>query len=357
MKYSNTLTFGALLGCWIFASTATAAMYSVDANAPVVKLRKSCTESNAILKNCFDTVDSLNTWVNGTRQPNASIPLLVEIGPGTFSDQELVCSASHLTFRGSGQGKTKLNHGVLPANITSLSAGLKGRGCNELSVENLTLEGFWGVLWEGSGSSTWINVTVRGISYGWWDNPCMGQAGGKHYWFGSRIIADPASFGYPTALVKGYGINCGQSWFFGSEILAVGGDAGPKGLYVNHGEAHMYGGALRAVLNPGQTAGSPGLTGMAQEEGAGLFAALAANNGSVHIHGTGIDVIGNALGNDIAALMASSNGEIHANGAAYNLSTGLGGRIHRIINNGGHVHAPYLSTFPPRPSSRSQVLT
>ncbi len=351
MKIPIVLFLGTVLGCLTLA--ASAAMYSVDVDAPVVKLRISCTESGATLKNCFDTVGSLNSWL-GTRLPSASKPLLVEIGPGRFKQGTgLRCSSvSHITYRGSGSEKTTIDFSDLFTG--QFGAGLEVHDCNEISVENLTLLGFWGVAWYGVGNSTWNNVSVRGTAYGWFDSACPGQTGGKHYWFSSRVSADSTSFGYPAGTAKGYGVNCGQSWFFGSEILAVGGDTGGvRALYVNNGEAHVYGGALRAELAPGLTVLSPSIGTYFQEEGSGIFAALSANNAHVHIHGTGIDVIGNSLGNHIAALMAATGGEIHANGAAYNLMTGPGGKIYRLINNTtspGHIHAPYLwepHTTPP----------
>ncbi len=351
MSYSNTLTFGALLGCLAFASSASAAMYSVDVDAPVVKLRKSCIESNATLKNCFDTLDSMNSWVTGTRKPNAAKPLLVEIGPGTFIPGAqrggLECRDSNITYRGAGQDNTKI------AAYSRQTFGMSASGnCTNLNVENLTLEGLFGVYWPGTGSSTWTNVTVRGFHYSWIDSACPGQSGGKHYWYSSRVIVDSRSFeDGADGLGKGYGIHCGESWFFGSELLAMGGNGGARALYVNTGEAHVYGGVIRTILHPATAVTPPRPTGASPDDiGDGLFAVLAANNGSVHIHGTGIDVIGNSSATDIAALMAATGGEIHANGAAYNLSTGAGGKIHRIINTGGHVHAPYLwesHTTPP----------
>ena len=87
-------------------------------------------------------------------------------------------------------------------------------------------------------------------------------------------------------------------------------------------------------------------------------------NGKVHIHGTGIDVIGKPLvvNVDVAALVAWDGGEIDANGAAYNLSASgctadnppKCSKIHRIHNSStpttpGHIHAPYLWEEHPTP--------
>jgi hypothetical protein len=71
------------------------------------------------------------------------------------------------------------------------------------------------------------------------------------------------------------------------------------------------------------------------------------------MHGGGIDIISSPA-NAIAALVASGGGMIHANGVAYNMSTGTGGTITRIIkdtNSATHVHAPYLWEEHPNPPS------
>lgn len=344
-KRLSALAFGALLGCLGFLSTASATHTpNIDTDAPVVKLLKSCTESGATLKNCFDTVTSLNSWINATRKPDSTKPLLVEIGPGKFTDAGLICdTVSNITYRGSGQEQTKISQPIGFAGFDSI------RGCTNIAVKSLTLEGYWGVQWKGTGSSSWTNVTARGIIYGWFDYACPGFAGGNHYWFSSRIIADGIDL--PSNFAKGYGINCGQSWFFGSEILAIGNNP-TMGLYVNNGEAHVYGSVIRAIAKPGATFPVPSISTHPQEEGDGLYAALSANNAKLHIHGTGIDVI-STNSHEIAALMASTGGEIHANGAAYSLETGGNKKIHRLINNTtipGHIHAPYMwepHTTPP----------
>jgi hypothetical protein len=184
------------------------------------------------------------------------------------------------------------------------------------------------VVWNGGGSSTWNNVDVFVTARGWTES-CGGGPRGNHYWFGSRIVVDDAA---QTA--QGYVASCAESWFFGSEITvnidcSNGATQGADALNVTGpGEVHLYGSVVRIVASCSTQAGYK------------LNAATAKNGGNIHIHGTGIDVLSDAS-NNIAALNAASDGSIHVNGSAYNLYT-YAGTATRIVNNGGHVHAPYL---------------
>lgn len=306
---------------------------AIDADASVVNLRVSCSEAGSVLNNCFTTMASLQDWINNTRNPDVSAPLQVDIGPGRFPGFICGNGSSYISFSGAGREQTIL--GNRTSGIGVMVPG--GSHCTHLSFQDMTLEGnLWAVLWTGEGLSTWTNVKLDGVGYGWFDYQCSPGTRGVHYWFSSQIISHN-----PSAVAKGYGSMCGESWFFGSEIRAQG-SQGVKGLYLNNSEAHVYGGVIRAIANPGATFVEPGLTGNGQEEGKGIFAVLSAVDSSIHIHGTGIDVIGNEVDNDVAALIAGSEGEIHANQASYNISTAGDGVKHRIINGGGHVHAPYL---------------
>lgn len=53
---------------------------------------------------------------------------------------------------------------------------------------------------------------------------------------------------------------------------------------------------------------------------------------------------------NIVVLSAATGGTIHANGSSYNLST-VGGTVTRVVNNGGHIHAPYLWEHIPDPAT------
>jgi hypothetical protein len=122
-------------------------------------------------------------------------------------------------------------------------------------------------------------------------------------------------------------------------------------------EFHIYGSNIKLVLPEGLATNPP----TAGSECAGVVAVCSSGEGSsIHIHGTGIDIVGNELPNNVVALAADDGGDIHANGSAFNLSTAAGGTIQRVLSGttgtGGHIHAPYLwETHPGAPYEGSGV--
>jgi hypothetical protein len=349
---------------FVVSGQVSATMYNVSPTAPIVHLRTSCTEGTSPVitqANCFTTMPELETWIGNTRKPNASSALEVKVGPGRFGGFTCPGDVSHITLTGSGPENSFI--GSLTNSAWGIQTLNNSSSCSELAVSDLTTEGwFWGVLWRSNGNSRWDNVTMRGSGYGWFDFDCPANTRGTHYFFSSRIISLGASQGSPFAVSKGYGSNCGVNWFFGSEIFATGySSQGAKGIYLNNSEAHVYGGVIRVAAAPGVAFEDAGTSTLnpAQQEGQGLFGVLSANNSELHIHGTGIDVIGNELPNKIAALIATSGGMIHANEASYNLRTGTGGTVTRILDeNDLHahkVHAPYL--WAPHPTAPNIIST
>lgn len=316
----------------LFGHPASAAI--IDVNAPVVQLRDlatgGCVEAGNTLNNCFTSMADLVNWINSTRKPNASKPLLVNIGPGQFTGFSCL-NGGYTTLRGAGRSNTTIGG---PTDYVGVSVS----NCTKLDFQDLKVthktNAFNTVFWQGSGTSNWSNVDVIGGSYAWVDtdstttaNSCSLAGRSTHYWFSSRIVATT-----DVGLTKGYIAQCSISWFFGSEITAsvtAAGSADSIALRVsnNYSEAHVYGSVIRAISPAGISAP--------------LVAVHADNGGAIHIHGTGIDVI-SVEPSPILALTASGNGMIHANEAAYNLSTGAGGTITRVSNSGGHIHAPYL---------------
>lgn len=290
-----------------------AAYAGIDANASIVSLRTSCTENNGtvVLNNCFTDINSLQNWLSNTRKPNASTPLLVDIGPGNFEGL-IACWApstySHVTFRGAGMNRTSIGRLTL------------GAGCTEFVFSDLTVaqQGSYAVTILNPGTNTtWKNVFLNGN----WDEYGTGGTGipGKHYWFQSRINGH-------------YQIAVDQSWFFGSEIANSRPLLNGENTLIvrSGGEAHVYGSNIN-ITNSSTTA-------------LDLVAVLAQTGGKVHIHGTGIDVISVTTSN-ITALKAESGGEIHANGAAYNMKAPAGSTITRVVKDSDpqtHAHAPYL---------------
>ncbi|MEW6331792.1 MAG: hypothetical protein AB1560_10060 [Pseudomonadota bacterium] len=328
MKLSRIVSCCVLLASLVCGTGASAA---IDPAAAVVKVRKSCTENGVALDNCFTSLTAVTDWMATTRKPNASAPLEVEIGPGTFGQTLIECSpgdnyTGHTSFEGAGNGQTIIK-GI------SYNSPLTVYSCTNLSFSHLTINGtlYGGVLWNGGGTSKWSDVEVIGAARAWYEEGCDSSRG-SHYWFGSKLTAiAPPMFGIGST----YQATCDESWFFGSEItisvptnayqVGIGGAVSAGG----NGIIHVYGSVLRALVD------GPGSAPAARVGNLGN----GTTGGEIHIHGTGIDLI-SQTGRNVVALKASDNGMIHANGATYNMSTT--GTKTRIVNTGGHVHASYL---------------
>jgi hypothetical protein len=342
MKGAIYISF--FLALFFSASIVSAA---VDPAAAVVKVRKSCTENNVALDNCFGSMPALTDWMASTRRPNASNPLHVDIGPGTFQESVLItCDpvnnyTGYTAFEGAGNGQTILNA------LGPSESGFIVTSCTQLSFSHLMVKArsYGGVLWNGGGNSRWTDVTLIGKGRGWYESDC-GSTRGSHYWFGSNLSGSVPFLNF--GLAETYAATCDESWFFGSEItVSIPLNANPTDgaavLARGNGIIHVYGSVLRTLVE-----GPP--------SGAGIPAAKALPGGEIHIHGTGIDGISNS-GQNILALYASTDGTnvgfIHADGAAYNLKTT--GTVTRIQNAGGHVHAPYTwRNHPEAPSITSE---
>lgn len=325
MKVSR-IVFGLLLVTVLCGASAVSA--AIDPAAAVVLVRTNCTDNGQTLNNCFTSWASLTSWMTNTRKPNATSPLRVEIGPGTFlEDVFITCNAAHnytgyTAFEGAGSSQTIIN-GFGSSNTTPLNVS----ACTEMSFSHLeiTTRFYGGVHWDGGGNSVWNDVRVIGTSRAWYEQTC-GSTRGNHYWFGSRLTATGA-----FSIAETYRASCDESWFFGSEIdvsLPANGYPCEGGAVVafNNGIIHVYGSVLRALIDGPQQSNSP------------VAAAFAETGGTIHIHGTGIDVTSNT-GQNITALFALG-GMIHAPAASYFLNTS--GTKTRILNAGGMVMAPYL---------------
>jgi len=116
----------------------------------------------------------------------------------------------------------------------------------------------------------------------------------------------------------------------------------------NGSELHFYGSNIRAIASAGAAFPQPGTdNGAAPADSTyakGLVAIIADTNSAVHVHGTGIDVIGESTGSyDIGAVVMMSGSHFHAQASAYNLITPNGHNMHRLINIDGtaNISAPY----------------
>jgi hypothetical protein len=302
----------------------------------IIFVRKDCGTQT----NCATTMKEATSWIAITRLPTAARPVKVDIGPGKFGidgDGGVACT-SYTSWNGAGPEQT------------ILASGMSASSCTRFHVSSLKITGGFPapVYWRGGGDSTWTNVHLDGSLYGWTETACDATTGrAKHQWFGSRI----------SSKNKGYLTSCSENWFWGTELAVTGAD-NPRVVIALYQpsfgvspEFHFYGSNLKLVLPDGAVTAEP------SENGECTGAVVVCSNGpgaSVHIHGTGIDIVGNTLPNKVVALAADNGGEIHANGATYNLSTGSGGTIQRVlkgvVGSGGHIHAPYMwETHPDAP--------
>ncbi|RKZ58997.1 MAG: hypothetical protein DRQ44_14160 [Gammaproteobacteria bacterium] len=323
-----------VLGCALYTSASNSALVPDDA-AAVVNLRTSCSENSADIDNCFASIPDLVTWIEGTRRPNESNPLQVNIGPGTYAGPLILqCNATnnytgHISFVGSGSRQSIIEG-------TNYSSPIAVASCTEMNFSALqtstTLYG--GVVWSGGGNSKWVDVEINAAARGWYEPSC-GAERGSHYWYSSKITAT-AGFTIGTS----YLASCDESWFFGSEIalnVPPGQRTGEAGVVLayNDGIIHVYGSVLRSLVENNPISGYVS----APAAVVGNVPGHDSSGGEIHIHGTGIDLISEA-GVDMVALKASDGGMIHADSTAYNMVTT--GQITRIQNDNGMVHAPYV---------------
>ncbi len=340
--------FWAVVSFWAFVWSASAHA-TIDATADKVALRTSCTVGGTALNDCFTSWWTLSGWIQNTRRPNASSPLEVDIGPGTFGPNlgagavslYITCNPSagytgYISFVGSGS-----NESILTGQGGSSFSPLNVSSCTDLNFSNLQISnpnsgiaGYGAIEWSGGGISHWYDVQVIGNGRAWYEPTC-GATPGMHYWYSSQLTATAA-----FSVGDTYDSKCDDSFFFGSQItLSV-----PSSSYgVNGGaaiEAHgsgmisMYGSHLRVFDD---VAGSP------------AAAVWADTGGIIHIHGTGIEMLSDD-GANLPVLNATSGGVIDATASSYSLSST--GGISRVDNYGGTgtILAPYLwpeSATPP----------
>lgn len=335
MKKSNKVGRYAL-----YAAAVPACVFAGSVLAETVYVRQSCVDNGTTIPNCYDpsSFQQMLTWIHDTRKPNADAPLTIDVGEGRFALEQFPrgargsvrfeCDAStgftgYITMKGAGRD----------ASVIGFNSGytLVVSACQGMTFKDLQFSAYGNsggaISWSGGGDSVWENVDIESQYYAWISRTDgCGAARGKHYWFNSRIHnvdAFSADFGYKE--------ECDESWFFSSEIMTVSDqDSTAPAVFTvaNSGEVHVYGSVIRAQASAQLPAGK------------NLAAVRISNGGSIHIHGTGIDVI-SPFANDIVALEAGQDAEVHVVESSYNMSTGTGGTITRISNNGGHVHAPF----------------
>jgi hypothetical protein len=236
----------------------------------IAHLRTNCTGEPTP---CFTTSGSLLNWIMATRKPNESSPLVVNVGPGTFSGAgtsgpNLVCSGTwdvsgaqigfhgYTKFMGSGT-QFAVQSDDDPSNDNHFSKFLSGAAggtgfwiqggyvaygqtaCENLEFYDMTFEGgLYGVVWYPSiptangqgygGSSTWGRTEIKATfntdrSEGWREesgvcgaNPpiSLGASPGRHVFYGSRVFAKNKK------TIAAYSALCDETIFYGGEIIA-----------------------------------------------------------------------------------------------------------------------------------------
>lgn len=331
----------------------------------IAHLRKDCTG----ISDCFTSYPALVSWIFGTRNPTASAPLLVQIGPGEFTtgSNPICTSSGHVTFRGSGRENTTLRRttagsGFLP------KAAFWSFGCVELEFQDLTIVSpQYTVIAYNGGSTRWVDVDlvsegVSGALASAWNEDLCASEPGLHYFFGSRIRL---SAGRPNNI--GYQARCDEAWFFGGDVLVTGSETLAPGSNVaavevrNEGSFHAFGAAIRtssgdattSSLNPGFPV--PGLIGVNVGRGQ---AGNEVGGGEFHFHGGIINTTATVDGLSASGLVvAPSATKAHTPGTAFVVRAGSGGTPHRVV--GAKAESPFLwqsGGFPPVASSEANVL-
>ncbi|MHB8473955.1 MAG: hypothetical protein ACYDC8_14140 [Gammaproteobacteria bacterium] len=336
----SPVVFAVLLSLF-FASELFAA---IDPQAPVVKLRTTCQEGAVTLDNCFTTMPDLLTWTYGTRLPSASLPLLVEIGPGSFGG--FSCNASgYITLSGAGRKNT-----VLGGTVVGVNGG--GPGCTQLVFQDLSITNITGtaLTWWGSGSASYSNVELTGSDFAWWDYRFGAATASQQYWWNSVLNS---TSGAGKATFQTYGA---IHRFYGGEVnlKATGGDASSpaSAVHVNAaggvpGDIEIYGSAVHSTASPGATLSA-------------LVGAQVDIGQTFHMHGGSIGVDATAAGStsvNVTGINAGGDGStiVHVLETAFALKPKGTGTASRLIGAapGIGVASPFLWANGPTPPAIS----
>lgn len=309
----------------VFSAFFTTPLYAdPPPDAEIISLKKNCGTD----VNCFTSPGTMLNWIWNTRNPTASSPLLVEIGPGQWNWVSETCNnRGHVTFKGSGRNNTIL------IGASGAVYGTQFTNCQSISFQDLRITSNFGaphaIGWFGGGSSSWTNVQVDATYSAWYDtNPCA-PSRGRHDWFSSTL----SSAGSFVVLSR-----CGDSWFWGSELRssAQGLDAETA-----NSQMHLYGSNVRVIST--QTSGT-------------LVGLNAIQGGTIHFHGGEIAVRSENPSANVSVVGVQSDGAgslVHTHMTSYGLlPTGTGVATRLSATNGGKAEAPFewtAGTLVPTP--------
>jgi hypothetical protein len=337
--------------------------------AAVVTLQKSC----GTTLNCSDNAAELIDWIWGIRHPSITSPLLVNIGPGTFtfarqtsgsiSPLPLCTNNGNVTFRGAGRQNTVINGygGTATADeFPAYGVVLKITNCTNLTFENLTIrpesfdptgdfDSVHSISWVGGGNSVWNNVEVDSYYYGWIDKCSSSGVHSSHQWYASSITSSGGYYNIPMWS------GCASTKFYGGELVATkpnnGGTAASLVGVIADGQdvmVEIYGSLVRSI-NEDPLSTYPNHNPMPAFSGHGGL--LARNGATIHMHGGIVSVRSEGGGNDgVYGVKVVSNGMVHTPDTAFGLKASGTGLMERIIRESGSVSSPFqwpAGTTPP----------
>jgi len=330
-----------LATAWFLAASALA-FHDASADPRVASLRTECGFTDP--DPCYETTAEVVTWIEA-QAPTASDPVLVDVGPGAFSD--IVCSGwGHATFRGSGRTASR---------FVGTSTAVSALNCDDLTFQDLTLEATgYGILWSHSGRGTWQGVDV--VANRPWLDYCATAEQREQLFSDARLRGKLPSGTPPLA------IGCTQWNFLGGEIVLSGtgspsASASHVGMLIRGGSsARFLGTTLRVVSGDwAPTASVPG--GAFAVRVGGSLGGSAPGNPVFEMHSgiINIDMSGVASASVTAVDVIGSASRADTAGAAYILRTGASGGIATRIANpsGASVAGAFLWQAGTEPPSAS----
>ena len=295
-----------------------------DPNAAVVLLRTDCGPSGSQLENCFETMASLadttTGWIWATRNPSASAPLLVDVGPGQFGSFD--CNGgSHVSVKGAGREHTILRS-TFAVDVVD---------CDQLAFIDIGLHGErYAINWIGLGEASWSNVDALGLgldgiaTVAWNDAGCLPGTKSLHYFHGSRL----RTVGARPVIVSVFFSSCAETWFFGGEIfMNLTGTTNYAHTLHLFGEADFraFGTAIRTRLDPAGVVNIGSMVGIQTQ-----------SNATFHAHGSIINTSANLGAGDVDAVGVRNAGLglIHTPGTAFVVKAAGNGEAIRVEGSG-----------------------
>lgn len=269
---------------------------------------------------CFTDTASLGpVWTEA-----ATSPATVDVAPGDWGYLHCV-GAGHVTFQGAGREHTRFG-------------GVLGSECDSLGMEDLSVEN--GVVWNGSGSSTWSATNVLSPTVAWREYNCP--------------PTDPATHTFYASLIQGNRVavfaSCSEISIYGSEIAARLHPTNTVGeltaIRVSHrGVVRVHGAAVRVITALDQNSdGVPdpplespivargAYVGPKDSVGADGFGRLEMSGGIMSLDASGLDP-GSAIALEVDQA-GTGTATAHVPTTAFVVKTGTGGTAQRALGPG-----------------------